>query len=102
MEFTEPYKQTGPCCFSPDARFLAVAVDYRLVVRDVVSLKVPAAYRSPSPFAPSISLFARECGFRVCVAVVIAESGILELGNVTLCCSDSSLLIHRMRLLLPI
>jgi hypothetical protein len=24
------------------------------------------------------------------------------LGNVTLCCSDSSLLIHRMRLLLPI
>jgi len=40
MEFTEPYKQTGPCCFSPDARFLAVAVDYRLVVRDVVSLKV--------------------------------------------------------------
>ncbi|RLN42181.1 WD repeat-containing protein WRAP73 [Panicum miliaceum] len=40
MEFTEPYKQTGPCCFSPDARFLAVAVDYRLVVRDVLSLKV--------------------------------------------------------------
>jgi hypothetical protein len=41
MEFTEPYKQTGPCCFSPDSRFLAVAVDYRLVVRDVLSLKVP-------------------------------------------------------------
>ncbi|KAF6989705.1 hypothetical protein CFC21_007007 [Triticum aestivum] len=40
MEFTEAYKQTGPCCFSPDARFLAVAVDYRLVVRDVVTLKV--------------------------------------------------------------
>ena len=40
MEFTEAYKQTGPCCFSPDARFLAVACDYRLVVRDVVTLKV--------------------------------------------------------------
>ncbi|ONK73503.1 uncharacterized protein A4U43_C04F32290 [Asparagus officinalis] len=40
MEFTDAYKQTGPCCFSPDSRFLAVAVDYRLVIRDVVSLKV--------------------------------------------------------------
>ncbi|KAL6321721.1 hypothetical protein AAG906_031233 [Vitis piasezkii] len=40
MEFTESYKQTGPCCFSPNARFLAVAVDYRLVIRDVLSLKV--------------------------------------------------------------
>ncbi|XP_044971920.1 WD repeat-containing protein WRAP73 [Hordeum vulgare subsp. vulgare] len=40
MEFTEAYKQTGPCCFSPDARLLAVAVDYRLVIRDVVTLKV--------------------------------------------------------------
>ncbi|XP_047323921.1 WD repeat-containing protein WRAP73 [Impatiens glandulifera] len=40
MEFTETYKQTGPCCFSPNARFLAVAVDYRLVIRDVLSLKV--------------------------------------------------------------
>jgi hypothetical protein len=38
---TESYKQTGPVCFSPDSRFLAVAVEYRLVVRDVVSLKVP-------------------------------------------------------------
>ncbi|XP_010275400.1 PREDICTED: WD repeat-containing protein WRAP73 isoform X2 [Nelumbo nucifera] len=40
MEFTEAYKQTGPCCFSPNARYLAVAVDYRLVIRDVLSLKV--------------------------------------------------------------
>lgn len=40
MEFTEAYKQSGPCCFSPNARFLAVAVDYRLVIRDVLSLKV--------------------------------------------------------------
>lgn len=40
MEFTEAYKQTGPCCFSPNARFLAVTVDYRLVIRDVLSLKV--------------------------------------------------------------
>nr|ADN34297.1 WD-repeat protein [Cucumis melo subsp. melo] len=39
MEFTESYKQTGPCCFSPNARFIAVAVDYRLVVRDTLSFK---------------------------------------------------------------
>ncbi|KAH6773818.1 Transducin/WD40 repeat-like superfamily protein [Perilla frutescens var. hirtella] len=40
MEFTETFKQTGPCAFSPNARFLAVAVDYRLVIRDVHTLKV--------------------------------------------------------------
>ena len=40
MEFTEPYKQSGPCSFSPNARFIAVAVDYRLVIRDVLTLKV--------------------------------------------------------------
>ena len=50
MEFTEAYKQTGPCCFSPDGRFLAIAVDYRLVVRDVVSLKVSAQF--PTSFLP--------------------------------------------------
>jgi hypothetical protein len=32
---------------------------------------------------------------------VIAESGIVDLGNVTSCCSNSSLLIHEMHLLLP-
>ncbi|KAK6912385.1 WD40 repeat [Dillenia turbinata] len=40
MEFTEAYKHSGPCCFSPNSRFLAVAVDYRLVIRDIHSLKV--------------------------------------------------------------
>ncbi|CAA2997769.1 WD repeat-containing WRAP73 [Olea europaea subsp. europaea] len=40
MEFTEAYKQAGPCAFSPNARFLAVAVDYRLVIRDVLTFKV--------------------------------------------------------------
>lgn len=40
MEFSDTYKHSGPCAFSPDARYLAVAVDYRLVIRDVVSLKV--------------------------------------------------------------
>ncbi|XP_064939572.1 uncharacterized protein LOC135648517 isoform X2 [Musa acuminata AAA Group] len=44
MEFTDAYKQTGPCCFSPNSRYLAVAVDYRLVIRDVVSLKVIQLY----------------------------------------------------------
>jgi hypothetical protein len=36
------------------------------------------AVRFRSPFAPSISWFVRECGFRVSVPLVIAESGILE------------------------
>ncbi|KAF6176736.1 hypothetical protein GIB67_031547 [Kingdonia uniflora] len=40
MEFTEAYKQTELCCFSPNARYLAVAVDYRLVIHDVLSLKI--------------------------------------------------------------
>lgn len=40
MEFTEAYKAKGPCCFSPNARYLAVSVDYRLVIRDVLTLKV--------------------------------------------------------------
>jgi hypothetical protein len=40
MEFSDTYKHSGHCVFSPDARFLAVAVDYRLVIRDAVSLKV--------------------------------------------------------------
>lgn len=40
MEFTDAYKQTGPSCFSPNSQFLAVAVDYRLVIRDALSLKV--------------------------------------------------------------
>ncbi|CAN6478016.1 unnamed protein product [Victoria cruziana] len=44
MEFTDAYKQTGPCSFSPDSRFLAIAVDYRLVIRDVASLKVVQLY----------------------------------------------------------
>jgi hypothetical protein len=48
MEFTESFKQTGPCSFSPDSRFLAIAVDYRLVVRDVLSLKVVV------PFVPHL------------------------------------------------
>ncbi|KAB2053718.1 hypothetical protein ES319_A12G206800v1 [Gossypium barbadense] len=40
MEFTEAYKQTGPCCFSPNARYIAVAVDYRLMIRDTLSFKL--------------------------------------------------------------
>uniref|UniRef100_A0A803KS83 WD-repeat protein n=1 Tax=Chenopodium quinoa TaxID=63459 RepID=A0A803KS83_CHEQI len=40
MEFTDSYKQTGPCCFSPNARYIAAAVDYRLVIRDTQSFKV--------------------------------------------------------------
>lgn len=53
MEFTEAYKQTGPCCFSPNARYIAVAVDYRLVIRDTLSFKVL------SPFNPVFFLMLR-------------------------------------------
>jgi len=56
MEFTEAFKQTGPCSFSPDSRFLAIAVDYRLVIRDVVSLKVAA------PFVPHLLSFSPSMG----------------------------------------
>ncbi|KAJ4786647.1 WD repeat-containing protein WRAP73 [Rhynchospora pubera] len=44
MEFTEAFKQAGPCCFSPDSRLLAVAVDHRLFIRNVFSLKVEQLY----------------------------------------------------------
>ncbi|KAG0454083.1 hypothetical protein HPP92_025387 [Vanilla planifolia] len=44
MDFTEAYKQTGPCYFSPNCRYLAIAVDYRLVIRDLDSLKVVQLY----------------------------------------------------------
>ncbi|KDP40396.1 hypothetical protein JCGZ_03875 [Jatropha curcas] len=40
MEFTEAYKQSGSCCFSPNARYIAVVVDYQLVIRDTLSFKV--------------------------------------------------------------
>ncbi|KAL5569800.1 hypothetical protein UlMin_026375 [Ulmus minor] len=39
-QFTEAYKQTGPCCFSPNACFIAVAVDYCLVIHDTLSFKI--------------------------------------------------------------
>lgn len=60
MEFsTDAYKHTGPVCFSPDARFLAIAVDYRLVVRDVNSLKVPALFVSLTFYLLLVGLSAR-------------------------------------------
>ena len=34
------YKQTGPSSFSSNGRFLAIVVDYRLVIREVATLKV--------------------------------------------------------------
>ncbi|KAK9699303.1 hypothetical protein RND81_08G166000 [Saponaria officinalis] len=40
MEFTEAYKHSGPCTFSPNVRYIAAAVDYRLVIRDTISFKV--------------------------------------------------------------
>lgn len=56
MDFTEAYKQTGPCCFSPNARYVAVAVDYRLVIRDTLSFKV-LLYPLKVPFFNSCGNF---------------------------------------------
>jgi len=56
MEFSDTYKHSGPCTFSPDSRFLAVAVDSRLVIRDVVSLKVCSPHPSSPLFSLSLSL----------------------------------------------
>lgn len=40
MDFSETYKHSGPCAWSPDGKMLATAVDFRLVVRDADSLQV--------------------------------------------------------------
>ena len=41
MEFSEAYKFTGPRPeFSPDGRYIASVVDYRLVIRDAETLQV--------------------------------------------------------------
>ena len=40
MDFSELFKATRLCSWSPDGRFLANAVQYRLIVRDAVSLKI--------------------------------------------------------------
>lgn len=34
MDFSEPYKYSGPApAYSPDGRYLAAAVEYRLIIR---------------------------------------------------------------------
>jgi hypothetical protein len=44
MDFSECYRCSGPPAFSPDGQFLAAPVEYRLVIRDVESLKVVQIY----------------------------------------------------------
>jgi len=45
LDFSEVYRCSGPPpTFSPDGRFLATAVDFRLVVRDVETLSVAALF----------------------------------------------------------
>ncbi|GBG89539.1 hypothetical protein CBR_g49329 [Chara braunii] len=44
MDFSETYKHSGPCAWSPDGKLLAIAVDYRLVVRDLDTLQVVQLY----------------------------------------------------------
>eukprot|EP00899_Mesostigma_viride_P019511 jgi/Mesvir1/27561/Mv07311-RA.1 len=40
MDFSEAHKLSGPCDWSPNGRYLATVVDYRLVIREVDSLQV--------------------------------------------------------------
>jgi hypothetical protein len=41
MDFSETFRFSGPKpVYSPDGRFLAMAVEYRLVLRDVETLQV--------------------------------------------------------------
>ena len=45
MDFSESYKFSGPPpAFSPDGRFLATVLDYRLVIREADSLQVVQIY----------------------------------------------------------
>ncbi len=75
MEFSDTYKHSGPCTFSPDSRFLAVAVDSRLVIRDVVSLKVCSPHPPPPLFFPpvlSLSLSHHCIGSLECIVVLVS------------------------------
>ncbi|KAG1666484.1 hypothetical protein FOA52_004866 [Chlamydomonas sp. UWO 241] len=45
MDFSEPYKTSGPPpAYSPDGRYLAAAVEYRLIIREAESLQVVQLY----------------------------------------------------------
>eukprot|EP00873_Tetraselmis_striata_P028565 jgi/Tetstr1/448829/TSEL_036055.t1 len=45
MDFSETFRYSGPSpAYSPDGRYLAMAVEYRLVVRDVETLQVVQLY----------------------------------------------------------
>ncbi len=72
MEFSDTYKHSGPCTFSPDSRFLAVAVDSRLVIRDVVSLKVCSPHPSSPLFSLSLSLSHYSIGSLEYIVVLVS------------------------------
>ena len=44
MDFTEIYKQTGHCVFSPNGLYIATAVQYRLCIRDSETLAITHLY----------------------------------------------------------
>ncbi len=45
MDFSETYRSSGPPpCLSPDGRFLATVVEYRLIIREVENLRVVQLY----------------------------------------------------------
>eukprot|EP00040_Diaphanoeca_grandis_P043825 m.269198 g.269198 ORF g.269198 m.269198 type:complete len:444 (-) comp82937_c0_seq1:156-1487(-) len=40
MEFSDVFKQSGCCLFSPDAQYIAFVVDHRLIIRSAEDLRV--------------------------------------------------------------
>jgi hypothetical protein len=53
MEFSESYRCTLPPAFSPDGAYVAAAVEYRLVIREVETLKVCGTRGAPSQEGPA-------------------------------------------------
>lgn len=45
MDFSESFRSSGPHpAFSPDGRFVATVVEYRLIIREVETLRVVQLY----------------------------------------------------------
>lgn len=44
MDFSETFKCSGPTAYSPNGRYLAIAAEYRLFVRDADTLAVVQLY----------------------------------------------------------
>ncbi|KAJ1679858.1 hypothetical protein EV182_001185 [Spiromyces aspiralis] len=56
MEYSDLYKQTGMHCrFSPDGRYLSLAFQHRLVIRNAETIAVVEAFHTPYKAAPYIN-----------------------------------------------